>query len=126
MSVRPAITISIPDFQRLSALLDRHASNEVAAALREELDRAVLLEPQHMPPAVVTMNSRARFRNEDTGQEYDIELVYPHEAGGDAGRLSILTPAGAALIGLAEGDRIEWPVAGRTTRFRLLQAQAPA
>lgn len=121
MSTQPAITISTTDHARLSALLDRHPDNEVADGLREELDRAVLLEPARMPPGVVTMNARVRFRNEDSGQEYTLELAYPHEAGGDPGRLSILTPAGAALLGLAAGDGIEWPVAGKTARFRLLE-----
>lgn len=124
MLPRPAITISTTDFQRLSALLERHPDNEVADGLLEELDRATLLEPSRMPPGVVTMNSRVRFRNEATRQEYDIELVYPHEAQGDAGRLSILTPAGAALLGLAAGDEIDWPMAGSVVRLSLMDVPA--
>ena len=124
MLPRPAITISTTDFQRLSALLERHPDNEVADGLLEELDRATLLEPSRMPPGVVTMNSRVRFRNEATRQEYDIELVYPHEAQGDAGRLSILTPAGAALLGLSVGDEIDWPMAGSVVRLRLMDVPA--
>ncbi|MCC2636858.1 MAG: transcription elongation factor GreAB [Moraxellaceae bacterium] len=126
MFPRPAITISTTDFQRLSTLLEHHPDNEVADGLREELDRATLLEQAHMPPDVVTMNARARFRNEGSGHEYTIELVYPHEARGDPGRLSILTPAGAALLGLSAGDEIEWPMAGRQVRLRLMEVPAGA
>lgn len=126
MSTRPAITISTSDHARLSALIENHPDNEVANDLREELDRATLLEPGRMPARVVTMNSRARFRNEDSGQEYTVELVYPHEAGSHPGALSILTPAGAALLGLNTGDAIEWPMAGRTVRLRLIEVPRPA
>lgn len=121
MSIRPAITISTLDHERLTALIERHPHSEVADGLREELDRATLLEPERMPATVVAMNSRVRFRNEDTGHEYRIELVYPHEVQGDPARLSILTPAGAALLGLSAGDGIDWPVAGRSTRLRLIE-----
>jgi regulator of nucleoside diphosphate kinase len=37
-----------------------------------------------------------------------VTLVYPHEADLDAGRISVLTPVGAALIGLSVGQSIEW------------------
>lgn len=126
MLPRPAITISTTDFQRLSTVLERHPDNEVADGLLEELDRATLLEPERMPPGVVTMNSRVRFRNEDSGQEYTIELVYPHEVQGDSSRLSVLTPAGAALLGLAVGDEIDWPMAGRVVRLRLMDVPGAA
>lgn len=128
MSTQPPITISTRDFERLNALLERdHAEAEVADDLLDELARATLLEPAQMPGNVVAMNSRARFRNEDSGQEFEVELVFPHEANGPAGRLSVLTPAGAALLGLAVGDVIAWPVnGGKPLRLRLLAVQAPA
>lgn len=40
-------------------------------------------------------------------------LVYPHEVGEASDRVSILAPAGAAMLGLDIGDRIEWPMKGR-------------
>ena len=35
-------------------------------------------------------------------------LVYPPEADIDAGRISVPTPIGTALLGLAEGQSIDW------------------
>lgn len=125
MPQRPPITISQPDFDRLSTLLQRHPDSEVVDELREELDRATLVAPDRMPPAVVAMNSRVRFRTEAGAREHTVALVYPHEVQDMAGRLSVLTPAGAALLGLAVGDCIEWPVAdGRTLRLQVVDVLA--
>jgi regulator of nucleoside diphosphate kinase len=38
-----------------------------------------------------------------------VRLVLPAEADLDAGRISILTPVGAGLIGMRAGDEIDWP-----------------
>lgn len=114
MSQLPSIMISTRDFDRLSALLEKvRDPSPVIDDLLEELERATLVEPEAMPANVVTMNSKVRFQNKDNGQIHEVELVYPHEADGTSGKISILAPAGAALLGLSVGDSIEWPIAGQ-------------
>jgi regulator of nucleoside diphosphate kinase len=49
------------------------------------------------------------FRDEKTQKVRDVQLVLPANADLAEGRLSIFTPMGAALYGLAEGSTIEWP-----------------
>ena len=122
MSQLPAITISTRDFDRLCALLERvYDQPTVVPELFDELDRAAIVAPDAMPKTVVTMNSMVRFANEDTGQEHEMELVYPHEIDGTPGKISVLAPAGAALLGLSVGDRIEWPLPGnKKLHVRLL------
>lgn len=123
MSNRPSIMISTRDFDRLSALLERvYDQSDVVPDLFDELERASLVDPKDIPSTVVTMNSRVRFENEDTKQTHEIELVYPNEVDGSPGKLSILAPAGAALLGLSVGDRIEWPGPGnKKLRLRLIE-----
>jgi len=60
---RPDITVSTVDLDRLEGLLGdlRAGAPEIAEGLRSELDRARIVEPQDMPPDVVTMNSIVRF-----------------------------------------------------------------
>ncbi len=114
MSALPAITVAQEDYNRLSTLLEKAAgTSEVAEGLEEELSRANLVALADMPAGVVTMNSVVRFLDEDSGKEHELELVYPHEAAAGDNRVSILAPAGAALLGLSIGDSIEWPVKGR-------------
>jgi len=106
----PAITISSLDLDRIDFILDTLSSNDVldTDALANELSRATIVEPPDMPPRTVTMNSTVRFRIKGLDGELRRTLVYPKDASQDDGRLSILTPVGSALLGLSEGDAIQW------------------
>ncbi len=44
-----------------------------------------------------------------SGADRTVELVYPRDADISAGRVSILTPVGAGMIGLRTGQSILWP-----------------
>ncbi len=113
MSKLPPITVSSEDHEQLYRLLGRSSDPKVAGmGLWDELDRATVLVPEEMPENVVRMHSRARFRVGETGREFTAELVYPHQKQGDPDKVSIFSPAGEALLGLATGDSIEWPMAG--------------
>lgn len=114
MAELPSITVAEEDYNRLSTLLERMAGkSEVADGLEEELSRADLKPLIEMPEGVVTMNSVIRFLDEDADKEHEMMLVYPHEVGDSDHKVSILAPAGAAMLGLSIGDSIEWPMKGR-------------
>lgn len=109
MSKKPDITISSLDAERLEQLLESLQKSDVSgAALEAELARATVLEPQQMPPNVVTMNSTVRFAML-SGEEFEMTLVYPKDMDSSGKTVSILAPVGSALLGLAQGDAIEWP-----------------
>ena len=114
MSELPSITVAEEDYNRLSTLLERMAGkSDVADGLEDELSRADLVPLAAMPEGVVTMNSLVRFVDEDAGKEHEMMLVYPHDVGNADHKVSILAPAGAAMLGLSIGDSIEWPMKGR-------------
>ncbi len=106
----PDITISTVDLDRIDVLLDRLPSAQAAArdTLADELARADIVAPWDMPPRVVTMRSTVRFRLDGKESEWCKTLVYPKEAGHGDDTVSVLSPVGSALLGLTEGDRIEW------------------
>lgn len=104
-----AVVVSEQDYGRLSAMLAK-LSPEQAELLEEELARASVVPQQKLPPDVVAMGSRVKFRDLDTGSEFIVTLVYPQDASVDANRVSVLAPVGAALIGLKVGQSIEWPL----------------
>jgi regulator of nucleoside diphosphate kinase len=54
------------------------------------------------------MQSEVTFRDDVSGQTRTVTLVFPDAADVDSGRISILTPIGAALIGLSAGQTIEF------------------
>lgn len=122
MSIRPPIVISSLDLERIEALLDRMppAQAQAYADLRAELDRAEVRGPADMPPDVVTMNSRLTAEDESHGERHELTLAYPACAGA-AGHVSVLAPVGSALLGLAKGQRIDWPMPdGRQRRLRVV------
>lgn len=76
--------------------------------LTDELDRAIVVHPEHIPDDVVTMYARCAYIDERTGMRREIELVYPDEADPGQGKISVLTPVGSALLGLRVGQEIPW------------------
>jgi regulator of nucleoside diphosphate kinase len=107
LTSKPDIVISAEDHRRLSNLLavQRHRFPEAAFALQAELDRARIVPTA--PPDVVQMGSTVEFRSNIAPQK-PLTLVFPQEADISAARISILTPIGAALIGLSPGQFIDW------------------
>lgn len=108
---RDGLVVSREDYQRLNDLIERYQSGrlaDAAADLEDELARATVLEPQAIPPDIVRMGSKVRFRFIDTDEAREVTLVYPGEASVDEGRISVLAPIGTALIGLRVGQRIRW------------------
>lgn len=109
MNPKPAITVSSRDLERLEAVLATLPFDAPARTqLQAELDRADVVAPERVPANVVTMNSVVRFRA-GSGDHFERTLVYPRDALADGARVSVLAPVGAAMLGLAVGDRIEWP-----------------
>lgn len=95
-------------------LLKQRDSLRLYDLLLDEIDRATICSRDAMPGDVVTMGSEVTFRDEKTGSARTVQLVYPGDADISAGRISILTPVGAGLIGLAVGQSINWPDRGGT------------
>lgn len=108
------------------ALQAEHSQPVVAAMLLEEIERAELHDPDTMPSGHARLNCRVTFLDEKTEQVREVELVLPAEANIAEGRVSILTPMGAALYGLAEGHSIDWPdLCGRLRQIRIIRVVAP-
>ena len=92
---------------------------EYLTALEEELDRAEALDSKDIPTDVVTMNSKVRVQDLDSGNEMVYSLVFPRDANIDQNRISILAPLGTALLGYRVGDVIEWKVPAGLRRIRV-------
>lgn len=82
---------------------------QVSELLTEEISRATIHKAARMPRDVVTMMSEVDFVDEGSGKVRSVQLVYPTDADIASGRISILTPIGAGLIGMRAGQSILWP-----------------
>lgn len=109
-SALPPITMTRADIRKLTHLADAATGAFVQAGefLAREIDRARVLEEEAPQPGLVMMGSRVTFRDDVTGQERTVTLVFPDDADLAQGRISVLTPIGAALIGLSVNQSIEW------------------
>jgi regulator of nucleoside diphosphate kinase len=105
----PAIVIGEDDLEALNRLADQARGHLAAAAaqLLTELERARIVAQKKLPPKTVRMGSIVTFTTDD-GHERTAELVFPDRADIAADRISILTPVGAALIGVSTGQTIDW------------------
>lgn len=119
------VVVTAPDYARLRALARVRMTSrdrDAAEALTDELDRAEVVPPERAAGNIVTMNSRIVFKDEDTGESREVSLVYPEDSNPAEGRLSILAPVGTALLGLAVGQTIDWPLPNRQVkRYRVLE-----
>lgn len=114
MNARPEITISSLDAERLYDLIESLPADSFAGVdeLELELDRANVVKPEEVPPTTVTMNSTVRFVIESSQNEFELTLVYPNDVDSSGKKISILAPVGSALLGLSQGEEIEWPKPG--------------
>jgi regulator of nucleoside diphosphate kinase len=98
---------------------------DVASVLADELERAHVVADGR-PEQTVCMGSEVEFRDDSTGKVQAVTLVYPGEADISQRRISVLTPIGAALIGLSTGDSIAWETrSGELRRLTVLQVREP-
>ena len=120
----PPILLSEPEadalFELAVAWQRRHPVS--ARLLLAELERAATVPLRELPADVVTMGSKVMFVDRATRERHCVQLVYPGDADMARQRVSILTPVGAALIGMRTGSAIDWP--NRQGERRLLEIVA--
>jgi regulator of nucleoside diphosphate kinase len=104
----PEIIVGDSDHARLTNLATAalEAVPDTAEELLSELDRAKIVADESVPQDVVRMGSVVEFRSDNDRKR--VTLVFPPEADIATGKVSVLTPVGAALLGLATGGSITW------------------
>lgn len=128
-TTRPAIILGAAEAERLSALaLASEAAAPLAAELLlGEIERARICPDARVPADVVRVGSCVAFVDEAHGEARTVQLVWPAEADIAQGRVSVMTPVGAGLIGLRPGQSILWPDRGGEQRvLRIVAVTAPA
>jgi regulator of nucleoside diphosphate kinase len=110
-NTKPALIIDANLYPRLLALAEQARTHapEIADQLLDEIERADLRAEEEMPADVVTIGSEVTFRDGERTQT--VRIVLPRDADVDHGRVSVLTPVGAALLGLSAGQQITWEMA---------------
>jgi regulator of nucleoside diphosphate kinase len=112
--------------EQLAATAMRGPAAELGDRLMQEVARATVLPSGEMPPDVVNIGSEVTFRDDVTGRTQTVTVVLPRDADIARHRVSVLTPIGAALIGLATGASIGWETREGEERRLTVLAVRPA
>jgi regulator of nucleoside diphosphate kinase len=128
MNKHQELVVSASDVEVLALMLGerrRQPALEAAAAdaLTEVLIEARLVPHEELPPDRVAMNSRVSYLEEPEGVRRSVVLVHPIEADAAAGRISVLSPVGVALLGRKSGAVVTANVpGGHSLRLRILDS----
>ncbi len=111
-TITPELLLSNTDMPRLREILTapKKTAADVRPAmerLQRDLDRGEVRAAPEVPAGVVTMRSCVRIEDLHTGDRETFTLVYPDEADLFEGKLSVLAPLGAALLGAKAGDTLD-------------------
>ncbi|WP_218042872.1 nucleoside diphosphate kinase regulator [Steroidobacter gossypii] len=106
----PPISIPAGDYDRLIALVDaaERAPTPVVDFLAQELNRAEVVADDQCPN-IVRVGSLVAYRDGANDRYRTVRLVWPLEADVNRNRISVLSPVGAALLGMSPGQSITWP-----------------
>lgn len=124
LRLSPDIIVGRTEHRQLLTLAFGRSDDAATDWLLAELERAMVVADHAVPRNVVRMGSLVRYRS--GGAERTVELVYPKAADIGSARVSILTPVGAALIGLREGQSITYATRdGRSQTLTVLSVVNP-
>ena len=87
--------------------------------LQRILENSRVIDPEVLPKDRVSLLSRVEFTNLTTNARMTFEIVSPHEMDLEAGKISLKSPIGAALMGKKVGETVEVRVPSGTLRLRI-------
>lgn len=125
----PEILVTASEHARLSVLaehaLEQPGNEATATRLLDELSRARIVADDALPAGAIAVGREIEYLDRHTGRSHTVRLVNPPDADIDAGRISVLSPIGAALVGLSVGQSIDWPVPDGSVRRVEVRAVRP-
>ena len=87
--------------------------------LQKILEHSRVINTDALPKDRVSLLSKVEFTNLATNTRMTFEIVSPHEMDLDAGKISLKSPIGAALMGRKVGEIAEVQVPSGTLRLRI-------
>ena len=87
--------------------------------LQKILEHSRVVDPDVLPKDRVCLLSRVEFTNLSTNTRMEFQIVSPHETDLEAGKISLKSPIGAALMGRKVGEITEAKVPSGIVRLRI-------
>ena len=86
-----------------------------------KLNSADIIDISKLSKDAVVFGSRILLDNLDTGETTEYQLVGPDESDIEAGRISVSSPLGKALIGKKPGDEVVIQAPGGKREYELIE-----
>ncbi|RZT29605.1 nucleoside diphosphate kinase regulator [Cupriavidus agavae] len=112
----PTLYLTELDVTRLEGIASRAGTAELDEMLDALLERAAIVTPDQIPKDVITMNSRVICALEGDAEPREWTLAYPDDADLAAGKLSVLSPIGQALLGARAGKTVDYRLPNGTAQ----------
>jgi len=133
--LRQALLVEIPqEIARAAGQgdLSENAEYEQALAKRDMFQAKVVgmekriaelasLDISRLPKDKAAYGSWITVLDLDSEEEFTYRLVLPEELGGEPNHLSISSPIGMALVGVAEGSEVRIQIPAGTRRYEVLE-----
>lgn len=87
--------------------------------LQKILEHSRVIDPNALPRDRVCLLSYVEFMNLSTNTRMKFQIVSPHEMNLEAGKISLKSPIGAALMGRKVGEIAEAQVPSGTLRLKI-------
>ena len=113
------------DYLRIKELIDvaqmfePGALKESLQRLNTALDSSKIVNSEEVPSDVITMNSKIKYTDLETGESDIMQLVFPADISKSENAVSILTPFGIEVLGQWKGNSIEVKQEGKTKKYKL-------
>lgn len=120
MSNHHSLVVTAQDFDRVQEAMNSASEFDVER-LDSELARAKIIDQKEAPRTLVTMNSEVTYEDVKSGKRRTVRLVYPRDANVSKNQVSVFAPLGSALLGLREGQEIEWKMPGGVRRIKVVE-----
>jgi regulator of nucleoside diphosphate kinase len=122
------IYLTRQDYNRLRKLVEsakktRRETIPQFARFVQELDTAIVLDPDEMPDNVITIHSRVGYTLGGTANINHVRLGFPAQTSEHPENVSILSPLGLALIGEPEGAELDYVAPGGTFQLRITSVE---
>ena len=106
------------------AAKEQQSFNEARVSeLEDKVARADVIDPSKMSGDTIKFGATVSLEDEDTEEKVIYKIVGADEADVKAGKISISSPIGRALIGKEVGDSAEFTTPGGTRSYEVLKIQ---
>ncbi len=119
------VILTEDDFRMLKQFAEQFpiGGKENEMTLSYELNRATVVAENKLPSGSVRLNSKVKVKELTTNREMEFSIVMPAMANIAEKKISVVTPMGAALIGLCKGEKVQWKMPAGIKHFEILDVE---